>query len=433
MPTSRRHRLALFVSALSLLVVSGLALTAGPATALAVSKPVPHATRTSPPESFATTVEALGSRYTAAFAGVTASPTGSETVSPSHYVIYLVRTQAGPFLSAFHTTLLRADVARSATPVTYTIKYVTHNWVQLNQFTDRMATTWRGWHAQGVNIAQVGPDVGSNKVVVTLKRYSAASAAALTKAYGSGMLTVSKASLPGYFKPLDRYTDTPPFFAGDRLYYAKSVNAILCTSGWTTLGNAHPNNHWILTAGHCGYNTFYTNASNWQTVGTTSTDYMAGYGGSGTIDVQTIGSSAWGVVWENGDVTAFPTGTLYPGVGQQITFDGSITGMVTNNPVTNPGPFCILGDETEDGETYCGLGQANNPEFDSICQGGDSGGPVFQRTSNPDQVEAVGLISLGYVGDTGLQSYMCDYTLLSYPGGGALSTSNTHLDTNPQG
>jgi hypothetical protein len=432
MSSARRHRSMFFAAILSLTVIAGLALTAGPAVAFTTSKPIPRTLRALPPESFTTSVDALGSRYTSAFAGVTASATGSETIAPSHYVIYLVRAHAGPFLSAFHTALLRADTA-SSTPVTYTIKYVAHSWRQLNQVTNQMATTWRRWHARGINIAQVGPDVGSNKVVVTLKRYSKASATAVIKAYGPGMVTVSKASLPGYFKPLDRYTDTPPFFAGDRLYYAKSVGAVLCTSGWTTLGNVHPNNHWILTAGHCGYNTFYTNASNWQKVGTTSTDYMAGYGGSTTIDVQTIGSSAWGVVWENGDVTAFPYDTLYPGLGQQITFDGSITGMVTNNPVTEPGPFCVLGDETLDGETYCGLGKASNPEFDTICQGGDSGGPVFQRTSNPSQVQAIGIISLGYVSDTGLVSYECDYTLLSYPGGGALSTSNTHLDTNPQG
>lgn len=265
-------------------------------------------------------------------------------------------------------------------------------------------------------------------------RVCSASFAIIEKCWHSAnMLSVSTTSLAGYFKPLDRYTDTPPFWGGDRLYCARSLGAVLCTSGWTTLGNVHPNNHWVLTAGHCGYNTFYTNASNWQTVGTTSTDYMAGYGGSTTIDVQTIGANAWGAVWENGSNLATPYDTLHPGLGQQITFDGAQTGMVTNNPVTDPGPFCILGDETADGETYCGLGEADNPEFDTICQGGDSGGPVFQRTSNPGSIQAVGIISLGYVSDTGLQSYDCVYTLLSYAGGGALSTSNTHLDTNTTG
>ncbi|HMD95009.1 MAG TPA: hypothetical protein VKG80_20440 [Trebonia sp.] len=388
---------------------------------------------TPPPVSFATTVDSLGSRYPAAFAGLTATPTRSETIAPTSYVLSLVRAQAGPFMAAFTPALRRAD-ARAATRVSVTVRYVQHSWAQLSQLTNHVASAWRSWQARGIDVAKVEPDVTANKVLVTLKRYRAAAAAALVRAYGAGTLTVSTASLPGYFKPLDRYTDTPPFWGGDRLYYAKSGGAILCTSGFVTLGNAHPGNHWILTAGHCGENTFYTNASNWQTVGSTSTDYMAGYGGSTTIDVQTIGpASAWGAVWENGDNYAVPYDTLYPGEGQQITFDGSMTGMVTNNPVTDPGPFCLLGDETADGETYCGLGEAENPEFDTICQGGDSGGPVFQRTSSSTSIQAVGLVSLGYVSDTGLQSYDCVYTLLSYPGGGALSTSNTHLDTNPTG
>jgi hypothetical protein len=101
--------------------------------------------------------------------------------------------------------------------------------------------------------------------------------------------------------------------------------------------------------------------------------------------------------------------------------------MVTDNTVTNAGPFCVGADQTADKHKYCGLGEAKSTNGTTICQPGDSGGPVFQRTTVSGAVKAVGTISLAS------SPTDCIYTLLSYPGGGSLTTSNTHLDLNSTG
>jgi V8-like Glu-specific endopeptidase len=87
--------------------------------------------------------------------------------------------------------------------------------------------------------------------------------------------------------------------------------------------------------------------------------------------------------------------------------------------VVSAGPFCL----TIQGIDDCNLGEAYDGST-IIVQPGDSGGPVFQRTSNDNYIKAVGSISAGSTdGHTVL------YTLI----GPIQSVTNTHLDTNPTG
>jgi hypothetical protein len=59
-----------------------------------------------------------------------------------------------------------------------------------------------------------------------------------------------------------------------------------------------------------------------------------------------------------------------------------------------------------------------------ICQGSDSGGPVYQRTSKAGEVQAIGLIAAS--NDT---FNVCVYTLLN----AIMGPTDTKLDTNPSG
>jgi hypothetical protein len=113
--------------------------------------------------------------------------------------------------------------------------------------------------------------VATNKVRVTLISYTPAAAAALTRAYGSALVSVSTTSDTRVYTPIsDRFSDTAPFFGGDWIT-APGMNGG-CTSGWVTLGNVHPDSHWVLTAGHCRSNTWFTNQNSLIKIGTTSTN-----------------------------------------------------------------------------------------------------------------------------------------------------------------
>jgi hypothetical protein len=87
--------------------------------------------------------------------------------------------------------------------------------------------------------------------------------------------------------------------------------------------------------------------------------------------------------------------------------------------VESAGPFC----RTIQGIDDCNLGEADDPN-QVVCQPGDSGGPVFQRTPNDNYIKAVGTISAGSE-----DGHTCLYTLI----GSIQSVTNTHLDTNPYG
>jgi hypothetical protein len=60
----------------------------------------------------------------------------------------------------------------------------------------------------------------------------------------------------------------------------------------------------------------------------------------------------------------------------------------------------------------------------SDCRGGDSGGPVCQRTSTAGEVLAIGLIT-----ESNEAGNVCSYTLLN----SIMGPTDTRLDTNPGG
>jgi hypothetical protein len=339
---------------------------------------------------------------------------GQETFSSGKLIVYVAPRNR----TAFITAVRGAAAQYPATE--YSLTDVAHSWAQLNTLTDEIARQQPTWKARGIDLVRWGPDLGTNKVKAELRKYSASAERKLINTYGADLITVSHASTQLNRVFLDRYFDYAPFYGGDAIFINPQNPGVNCTDAFATIGNVHTYNHWFLTAGHCGIrNPWYTNFSSHYQLGPTSTDYFNGFGGNTSTDVQTIGPvNESPAVWGNSTQQYYPYTTFYAGNGQLITFDGATTGARFGNLVTNPGPFC----EVVQGITDCNLGEAQGANGQVICQGGDSGGPVFQRTTlgQGTWIKAVGLISAGSPDGT-----VCDYTLI----GSALSVSNTHLDT----
>ncbi len=363
---------------------------------------------------FSTTVATLGAtaKFQSGYGGQINSATGGVAV------LYVVR--------GHEARLLAAVRGRAAADPGYRVVYVPHTWAQLETLTTKIARQVPRWRARGIELAKWGPDPAASKVVIWLRAYSAAAAQQLRNAYGADLVSVSHTPMTQPAESAaNKYYDTPPFFGGDRIFaYPSSGGTLECTDGFVMLGNAHPANHWVLTAGHCGRQTWLTNWTVGYTLGSTSTDYLAGAGGNTAIDVQTIGANAWGEVW--GDTGTYDPFTIFvPPPRQYVCFDGadpkpdSPSGLECGVEVTDQGPFCLI---TTDGLTHCQLGEAYDGSRD-VCLAGDSGGPVFQRQSSGNNVEAVGIITADSGGHT------CYYTLIT----AIMSTTNTHLDTNPSG
>jgi hypothetical protein len=413
-------RARLFVLPLSLLACMAIAIPAASASAQTSAGAVPTPKKNlpeprgrAPAIPLVTGVETLGAtEFQRAYGG-------HETSSSGHLaVLYVVRgaTQAAAFLSAVRDEATRSGQAE------YEVAYVPHSFAQLEALTNSIALDGSRWQARGITLAEWGPDAATSKVVITLRSYTAAAARELLATYGASWVSVSRKSLKQHAYDADRYYDTAPFWGGDRIFDSNEAN--LCTDGFIMLGNDNPSNHWATTAGHCGSRTWYTNFTHDYRLGATSTNYW----NSTNTDIQTIGPVyAVGIVWGNDGEDYVPYTSYTPG-REQICFDGATpkngtnNGNVCNVSVANPGPFCT----TISGAYKCGLGRA----YDSsrqICVGGDSGGPVFQRTSNDSYIKAVGSIT-GFA-DSG---HTCYYTLLQTTDG-VQNITNTHLDTNPSG
>jgi hypothetical protein len=434
----RRNRLTRYIHLSSAVVAAVIAI-------IALSLPVPAQVSAStrqpgtpaiknpptvvapPPLTLQDVVQNLGATtYQDAYGGMTVSPSTQETVPPSYITVYVVAT--APDAAQFLTAIQNAAATPGGESTSYSIVDVTHSWAQLSALTMEIAQQHGTWHDRGIDLAMVGPDPSTNKVAISVTSSTPAAAAALSASYGTGWISVSAipsdmimhvtGASPAASVNQGRFQDSNPFYGGD--YIDNPGENAACTDGFVMLGAIHTQNHWLMTAGHCGSYTWYTNLSVFYTLGATATNYFP----STVYDVQTIGLTggftAWGDVWGNDYMTYQPYTTLTPGVGQLITFDGALSGEVHGINVTKAGPFCYIINNLY----YCGLGEAGSTNGPAICQNGDSGGPVFQRTPTEGPVQAIGLITLS--NNTG---NVCDYTLLN----SIMGPTETKLDTNPGG
>ncbi len=400
--THRRHATGLVAAGLlaagALAVPAARAATPGPpaavppvpsapATRAAQPKPLPVA-RPRVPAPFASQVDAIGTTtYAGAYAGQQAAPSG-------RLIIYAVASSAAAFLAAVRSAAARSPGA------SYAVKPVAHSWAQLDGLTQTIASQAARLRVQGVRLAQWGPDPASNTVAITLQHYTPAAARALAARYGTGMVSVSRASRPALFTSYaDRFSDFPPFYGGDYIWNNAGVN---CTSGLAFVAHRSGNTY-SLTAGHCGGRSWYTNTSTPYLFGRTSTNYLrSGY------DIESVRSDAAGLVWSNTSTSYGVVGAISPSAGQRVSFDGAITGQVRGVTILHTN-VCLEINYGGTEYTACHIAIAEK-QGTTVCEQGDSGAPVYQHTAaNFNNVEAVGIFVAGY---GPARSFLCAYEMI---------------------
>ena len=357
-------------------------------------------------QQFASQLETLGAnRFPKTFAGATFATNGVA-------VVYAL-----PNDSALVSAV--SSINTQHYPVTY-VK-TSRSYDSLNSLNQHLMAQQARLAASGVNLAESWPDPSTGKVDVSITSPTPSDLSALSAASGASAANqpvtdaiyhraaaalITADAGPGYVvenkygttsTASGRNNDTAPFYDGDQITGGQW--GLLCTGGFAVTGNASGNT-FMLTAGHCGSGQWSTQA---QVMGSTSPYGMYWENGS-TNDFQTIGpisGGALGYVWVSGGGVDPVTGQLLPAVGSDITFDGSVTGEVPGNTVlaVNATDYNVYASGNGTYYDVYPVVQASNPNGSIICQPGDSGGPVFQRTPSPD-MNAVGTI-VAYVSIAG--------------------------------
>lgn len=397
-PRARRWK---WLAAAASVGVVAVALIAPGATAASTATAPPGTTRSGSPSAavdlFASQVETLGvEQYPTTFAGATLEPTGVTDV-------YAVAASDAGLVSA----------VKALDTQGYPVKVIAVNrsYSQLMAISDKLLRAYSHLQAEGINLTQFGPDPSSGTVAVTLREPTASGMSALASAQGAPVassnyrneasallqreagtgITLQSQYAAGSWVAAARDSDTPAYYDGDQIYHVGA--GVTCTSGFNMVGSA--GNDYMITAGHCGSGTWKTHAA---TVGNTTHNYLTATSGNDFQTTYLGPSGGLGVTWTNGANLAPVSGALFPAVGTAITFNGSVTGEVRGNTVFSTN-FTECDIWNSIGRYfYCATNQvlAENPNESAIvCQGGDSGGPVYQHTTGSD-VKAVGDITAYY-------------------------------------
>jgi hypothetical protein len=325
--------------------------------------------------------------FSDSYAGQFMTPSG-------RLIVYLARSGSSVFVSELHQF---AQTAHNG-PDNYTLVTVRHSWAQLVSVTSRITSDMRSLQAQGVELAQWGPDPQSNRVTIIQESYSEQAVHTLLHRYGSQWISVSHATErwvltdPGgaampHLNGETRLTDTAPFFAGDIQWYGSQSSSRACTSSFNFVAKKS-GNRFGLASGHCASNAggaagtvVYTNTKNRQTVGRISVQYFPG----SKIDVASVNTGGFSAnVYGNGTTTYTVVGATFPGPGDLVTADGRVSGEVLSVKIENTGntinvqgfPIIDLTVASKKGAT--------------VCQPGDSGGPWYVHIGETDEVSAAG-------------------------------------------
>jgi hypothetical protein len=236
------------------------------------------------------------------------------------------------------------------------------------------------------------------------KNYESSVSTLLNSRYGVGSISVTGG---GVIETDDnRYSDSSPFWGGDKIYPAGQTWA--CTGGFNIIGNSL-GHHFMLTAGHCGESQWYANVSHSVYIGAVSSVYLY----DGGPDFETIGTSTQGYVYMESDNGDEVVGQEVPAIGAEITYDGSIS--QEQSGIVSATNAC---DDFDDGgvvEETCYLVQSH-PVAGQLCQSGDSGGPVFYKETG-STILAIGTI-------VGGNASLCSAEMI----GVELELANSHLE-----
>lgn len=232
-----------------------------------------------------------------------------------------------------------------------------HSWAQLTALELKIARQGQYWQAHGIQLGQWETSSAADKVVIHLASYSPLAGRQLLHRYGSSWVYVSSAPdrmhatlADGYAgrTPNDRFNDFSPFWGGDILFYNTHTPSAFCTSGFAVTGKE--SKRYMLTAGHCGSRTWYTNRVKKIRIG--QTDEQAIPSG---VDAQLMGGEKYeDSVWGKGAKQYPISGTFLAKKGDDLAFSGSDTGLRAGVKVIDKIPFCAdLG-----GFDLCGLMRA---------------------------------------------------------------------------
>jgi hypothetical protein len=302
---------------------------------------------------------------------------GVSTKGPDDVTINMTAgAAAGPGVEAM-------EESAAATGVTLKRKYQKHSLRELTQVqTEILGDKRFGGPRSGLTSISINPD--TNAVELGYVDESAGFAREVRAKYGD-LVRFTPAEPMRY--AFGRFNDRPLFDAGDRLVGGQFT----CTSGFT-ITNLY-GFHFALTAGHCwNQNTVVsvarTNNVAYRTFGTV--DYRR-FGG-GNYDNALIGTDQYsGRMWSSTELTNDTTVSLpvHQALdscdGCQVYFNGSITGMHLGT--LQGAPSC----QKIEGQTQCGLQHVVSADGGVLCQGGDSGGPVFGYDGRGG-ITAVGII-----------------------------------------
>jgi hypothetical protein len=212
----------------------------------------PHAARLAV-EQLESRIYALGtSRYPNSFAGVQITRAGK-------LLVYLV-----PDHDRGLVTVLRADASKIAL-TQYSVVAVRHTWLQLNKISNEITSTSKSLRAPRIRLSYWGPDVGMNKVSITLVSYTPAQARELIARYGSDWIYVqhthetikvvgglgTTSISPNVSLQDTRFSDENPYFGGDGYWFDHSTppsQGYDCTSGFAVSDGSTTA---VLASGHC--------------------------------------------------------------------------------------------------------------------------------------------------------------------------------------
>jgi len=242
--------------------------------------------------------------------------------------------------------------------------------------------------ASKATVSSWGVDVSSNRVAITVVARNAALEAEATSKYGDAVIF----SVAPLARALSRSADTSPYYAGGRIWNQQSGAG--CTLGFAVI---HGGARKALTAGHCGALTnTWKNGNQSVFVGTTRTRNYS----NGGWDAELVTDSNYGgKVWLGGTTSTTSktvNGMYMPSNGLQVCTSGATSGERCNAfVVDNAGTKCVTKD---DGLVTCHLSQLGSIDGFSICQPGDSGGPVYRKDALVSgDLRAVGIINIGFV------------------------------------
>jgi hypothetical protein len=383
------------------LVASAVVATAPPSTA-ATTVRTSARTPSAAVQMFADQVETLGAyKYPNSFAGARLTSAGVTDVYA---------------LPASDAGLVRAVKALNKGHDPVDIIGVSHSYNRLNAMNATVNAANKRLLRMGIRLAQSSPDPASGTVLVTIAAPVRSGISALASAVGSPVTGATYARTvsnvlrtefgaavklssigAGSWKVAGRNNDVAPFFDGDQIY----GDGVICTGGFNMTGN-RSGHVFLFTAGHCPSDQWWTAA---QVVGSTSTNYLGACATEDDYQSIYVPRGGVGNVWGGSAGTSLYTvvGQLLPAPGTLIAFDGSVTDEVRDNTVLgiNETVYNIY-----DSIHNCFYNAtpsivAANPNGTTICQPGDSGGPVIQHTpSSFANVDAVGTI-VSYFSSTG--------------------------------